>query len=109
MPTAPCASSATFQWGSPPQVPTRFFEALSVPDEDHSGRVREEILERSSPELEPPIEAALQQAPDGWQGFLHGVADSRSSSAGNQTFADRWTMRVLPLISSRLALPLALF
>lgn len=61
----------------------RFFEVHSVLDEDHSDREREGILEHTSPELEPSVETALQQALDGWWGFLDGVMDSRSSSAGN--------------------------
>ena len=61
----------------------RFFEVHSVLDEDHSDREREGILEHTSPELEPSVEAALQQALDGWWGFLDGVMDTRSPSAGN--------------------------
>ncbi len=70
-------------FGITDEASLRFFEVHSVLDEDHSDREREGILKHTSPGLEPSVEAALQQALDGWWGFLDGVMDSRSSSAAN--------------------------
>ena len=92
-------------FGITDEASLRFFKVRSVLDEDHCERKREGILKHTSPVFEPSGEVALQRALDRWWGFLDGVMDPRSSSAGNQTLADRWAM----LSHSRLALPLALF
>ncbi len=70
-------------FGITDEASLRFFEVHSVLDEDHSDREREGILEHTWEELEPSVEAALQEALDGWWGFLDGVMDSRSSPTGN--------------------------
>ncbi len=55
----------------------RFFEVHSVLDEDHSDRERDGIVDHTGPDLEPAVEAALQEALDGWWGFLDGVMAAR--------------------------------
>ena len=44
----------------------RFFEVHGVLDEDHSGRERDGIVGHTGKDLEPAVEAALQEALDGW-------------------------------------------
>ena len=62
----------------------RFFEVHSILDEDHSDRERDGIVGHTGPDLEPAVEAALQEALDGWWGFLDGVMDAAGAPAGRR-------------------------
>ena len=64
-------------FGVKDEVGLRFFQVHSVLDEEHSDRERDAILEHTAPGDEPAVEAALQDALDGWWGFLDGVMEAR--------------------------------
>lgn len=51
----------------------RFFEVHSVLDEDHSEKERQSILDHTNQEDEQSVEVSLQEALDGWWGFLDGI------------------------------------
>ena len=53
----------------------RFFEVHSVLDEDHSEKEREGIVNYTKTNDEAAVEKALQEALDGWWGFLDGVME----------------------------------